>query len=352
MASLYKRGKVWYIQYVEGGIQHRESLKTTSKQRAEWKQTDIERKLEEGTPVGHKADISIAEFTDLYLDHIQIERQPHTCKTLAHEWKHFTKWCKATKLSHITNHHITRYKNHMLKQNYAKSTVRSSLLCISGAFKVAINELHVLTGENPVKGVDLPVADDRAVRFLDLDQIKKLLHQAKLHSRDMHLLIALGIFTGMRKAELLACRWHWFDFDAKNEDGKRVGRVEIKCGQGFRTKTGKNRSMGMNHRLRPILERYKGVTIPNDFVVFPDNPQLEPGSTKNRRDFTTAFRTIVTRAKVKWLTPHGMRHTFASQLAMANVSLYEIGTWLGHADYKTTQMYAHLCPVSEKINAF
>ncbi|MEW6238588.1 MAG: tyrosine-type recombinase/integrase [Candidatus Omnitrophota bacterium] len=42
------------------------------------------------------------------------------------------------------------------------------------------------------------------------------------------------------------------------------------------------------------------------------------------------------------ITPHVLRHTFASQLAIAGVSLYKVQTWLGHRDAATTQIYAHL----------
>ena len=57
-------------------------------------------------------------------------------------------------------------------------------------------------------------------------------------------------------------------------------------------------------------------------------------------------------AGVEWCTPHSLRHTFASQLAIKGVSLYKISKWLGHADFKTTQIYAHLQAHDEDINRF
>jgi hypothetical protein len=47
-----------------------------------------------------------------------------------------------------------------------------------------------------------------------------------------------------------------------------------------------------------------------------------------------------------------LRHTFASQLAMAGVSLYKISKWLGHSDVKTSQIYARLQTQDEDINRF
>jgi len=42
---------------------------------------------------------------------------------------------------------------------------------------------------------------------------------------------------------------------------------------------------------------------------------------------------------------HEFRHTFASRLAQEGISLYKICKWLGHSDFKTTQIYAHFAPV-------
>jgi len=56
------------------------------------------------------------------------------------------------------------------------------------------------------------------------------------------------------------------------------------------------------------------------------------------------------RAKLEWVTPHVLRHTFASQLALKGVSLYKIQQWLGHSDPKTTMIYAHLQAHDEEID--
>jgi len=52
------------------------------------------------------------------------------------------------------------------------------------------------------------------------------------------------------------------------------------------------------------------------------------------------------------VTTHKLRHTFASQLAIGGVSIYKIKQWMGHSDIKTTEVYAHLSPEDDDINAF
>ncbi len=54
-------------------------------------------------------------------------------------------------------------------------------------------------------------------------------------------------------------------------------------------------------------------------------------------------------AGLTWVLPHILRHTFASQLAIAGVSLYKISKWHGHSNFSTTQIYANLQAGDDEI---
>ncbi len=131
-------------------------------------------------------------------------------KTLRFEWERFLKWGQFIRLGDVSPETISKYKTYLLGQGYEKSTARSSLLCIPAAFRVAIKELHCMQGPNPVK-------------FLDLEEIDRLLLEAEKHGLDMHKLVALGIYTGMRKNELINARWEWSDW---NNDGIVLARIK------------------------------------------------------------------------------------------------------------------------------
>jgi len=209
MASMYRRNGVWYAKWSERGRIKRESLKTKSAQRARVKLVEIERALEAGLPVGYRKDCPVDEFTKILLpQHVNATKRPHTAKTLLHEWKHFCAWAKPIRLGDVTTETMARYKSHLLETK-EKSTVRSSLLALSSIFAAAIKDMHVLEGVNPVKDVGLPKPDTRFPRYLEQSEIDKLLEAAKAHSRDLYMLVALGIFTGMRKNELINARWGW-----------------------------------------------------------------------------------------------------------------------------------------------
>jgi site-specific recombinase XerD len=51
-----------------------------------------------------------------------------------------------------------------------------------------------------------------------------------------------------------------------------------------------------------------------------------------------------------WVTPHVMRHTFASLAAQAGISLYKIGQWMGHSSSEVTEIYAHLAAYDADID--
>ena len=60
--------------------------------------------------------------------------------------------------------------------------------------------------------------------------------------------------------------------------------------------------------------------------------------------FKRSLDNLYKRAEIKEAGTHTMRHTYASQLAMAGQSIKAIQELLGHSDIKTTQIYAHLIP--------
>jgi integrase len=344
MACLFKRDGFYHVKWMENGRDRRKSLRTKSVQRARAMVIQIERNLAAGLPwdaADTDTSVTMEAFEARLEKDLAATRQPHTVKTLLHEWKHFRDWSGKLYLGEVQQQTVLDYKRHLLARGYEKSTVRSSLLALSSIFKVAVQELHLYRGENPCKGVGLPKADSRHVRFLDKDQLEALLTAAAEYGRDMHLIVALGCFAGLRKNELVNARWDWIDWNGR-------GAVSVKSQDGFRPKSGRDRRIPMNARLRPVLEEYKG--DPDAYVVYPDLPTKPDKPTQYRVDFTDAFGSVCKAAGVDWVTPHTMRHTFASQLVIAGVSIYKVGKWLGHADVKTTQIYAHLAPDDADID--
>jgi len=343
MAGLFKRNGVWYCKWYEAGRPKRMSLQTRSKARAHERLVEIERNLEKGLPTDQRDDSPIIEASERLEEYLKSARRPYTVKSVLFEWRRFMGWAKPIRLSDVTPETIHRYKLYLLGKGYEKSTVRSSLCALSGAFSVCVKELHILNGANPCKGVELPEPDKPLPLYLSTKQIDAALSAAEAHGQDQHLVFALGILAGLRKGEIVGARWSWYDREKK--------LLTVRSGHGFATKSGRDRAIPVSERLKVILERYR----PADgqgYMIYADKSPKEI-ATNYRVDFTDAFASVVAAAKLPgWVTPHKLRHTFGAQLAQGGVSLYKIGIWLGHADPKTTLIYAHLQPLDPDIERF
>jgi integrase len=70
----------------------------------------------------------------------------------------------------------------------------------------------------------------------------------------------------------------------------------------------------------------------------------ETGKPLDRSKVVRRFKNAIQRAEVRPITFHQLRHTFGTRMAASGVPLRMIQHWMGHADFKTTQIYAHSQP--------
>ena len=109
-----------------------------------------------------------------------------------------------------------------------------------------------------------------------------------------------------------------------------------------------SRSVPMTDRLARELKKWRLWTVFGDDeeLVF-GHPDL--GTPLDRTKVTRRFQAACDAAKVRVIRFHDLRHTFATTLAAAGVPLRTISEYLGHADLKTTQIYAHYAPSAEEV---
>lgn len=182
-----------------------------------------------------------------------------------------------------------------------------------------------------------PKPGDSALRFLTLEEIPRLLEAAK--DDDERELIATGIFTGMRASEILGVVLDEVDHSAgvlraryqMSRQGKRVP---------LKTKAGRRDivlmpALGKILRKRRIrMKRSAGTDL-----LF----QSATGKTMGYWALQGRFEAAAKRAGLQGVTPHTMRHTFASILISEGRSVEFVRDQLGHAHTSTTlDTYSHL----------
>jgi integrase len=163
----------------------------------------------------------------------------------------------------------------------------------------------------------------------------------------LRVIILTAAMTGLRQSELLGLRWRDVDWTAQ-----RI-RVRNTFVRGEYSTDGKSdlstrRSVPMADRLAGELDRYSKRTEfrGDDDLVF---AHPHTGNPVDRSKITKRFKEACVEAKVHKVRFHDLRHTFATRLAASGQPMRTIQEFLGHADSKTTQIYAHYAPSEHEL---
>jgi integrase len=146
--------------------------------------------------------------------------------------------------------------------------------------------------------------------------------------------------TGLRQGELLGLRWRDVDFEAKKV---RVVSPYVRGEFGDPKSEGSGRSVPLGERVATELKalRERSEYNKDKDLVF---CHPETGHPLDRAKLARRFKKAIKSAGVPDITFHELRHTFGTRMAAAGVPLRTIQHWMGHADSKTTQVYAHYSP--------
>jgi integrase len=217
--------------------------------------------------------------------------------------------------------------------------------------KSILNYLGVLSGifgharkrgwcnHNPVSLLEKPrVPRDTDIRFLTLPEIEAIL-EATAHTelgRTDRLVFLAAAMTGMRRGEVVALRWQDVDWTA------RVIRVRQNFTRGEFGKPKSRRSsraVPLANRLAEELQaHFRRTPYNGDLDLVFAHPAsghvLDPSKLRKR------FLDCVQRAGVRQVRFHDLRHSFGTQMAAAGAPLRAVQEWMGHADHRTTLIYA------------
>ena len=145
-----------------------------------------------------------------------------------------------------------------------------------------------------------------------------------------HALISLAYATGMRRNEILQLRPEDID-SARN-------MIVVKYGKG-----GKQRQIPINNSLIKILREYYKLYRPSKFLF----EGYRIGLSYSATSFCRILRKACKKAKInKRVTPHTLRHSFATHMLERGLNLKQLQLILGHNAMKTTSIYLHLADTS------
>lgn len=304
------------------------------------------------SPDGKRSEITFGEAFDLFYRDYAIANKTTHKDDLGCYRNHLEKRFAHRKLSSITKHDLEQIKvellapmdpkeqARLLKANNGKkpwlegSSVRRIMMLVSVVFNKMIKwpEKSGFKGSNPVARIDLPKPSRKRERFLTHLEAETLLLNLKGASLLTYRIALMSFETGMRLGEIFRMRWR--DVDLAN----RFINIPI-------AKGGTDEKVFLTDRTWKELRRMGGGKPQQ--LVFP--------STKGEQitELSNTFQRTVDKqglndgavGTVERVTPHTMRHTYASWLAQSGkVDIYALQSIMRHKSFSTTLRYIHLVP--------
>jgi site-specific recombinase XerD len=259
---------------------------------------------------------------------------PHSSRAYFSDLKAWYAWCATAGVHPLTarRHHVDVWVRHLSEEPQAATgrpaspaSIARRLSCLSQFYDYGIKDAELLE-HSPVANVRRPkVSDDSSTVGLTAEELDRLLTAAEAHGPRSAALVSLLVYNGLRIAEVLGCDVEHFS----HQRGHRVLRIVRKGGK------------ASTEPLAPIvlhaLELYVGERTSGPIFLNADATE--------RLSYSTSYaliRRLAKRAGIAGaarISPHSLRHSFATELLASGVPLQDVQDAMGHADPRTTRAY-------------
>lgn len=233
-------------------------------------------------------------------------------------------------LDQVRGEAVDRLLAALKKRNLAAKTIKNIRATLRKILQSAV-DWDVLPAVPPIQKVEVP---EQTWDHYTTEETELLLRAAR--TPEDRTLLLFAIRTGARAGEQIGLEWGDIDF-ANHQIGFKRASIRGVVGP---TKSGKPRWVPMTRTLEAALKALRHLKGKRVFCN-PDGSDLTIDQLHER--LWGASRRAGLR-KIRW---HDLRHSFASQLAVAGVPIPQIQKWLGHQSIQMTMRYAHLADSGE-----
>jgi integrase/recombinase XerD len=285
----------------------------------------------------------LSDYILEFIEHLEVEggRMPKTAENYEFYLNRFAEFAGDIKVADINSEMIRKYRLWLNRhenergETLAMITQSYHLIALRGFFKyLSKRDIPSLSPEK----IELPKTARKQVTFLHYDEVQRLIEgidvseEAGLRDRAI---IELFFSSGLRVSELVNL----------NRDHINTKRREFMV----RGKGQKDRPVFISQSAADWVEQYLAMrqdTLAPLFISYSRNVEPDMSGDYRRLSARSIQRSINKYARLagitKHVSPHTMRHSFATDLLMNGADIRSVQTMLGHADISTTQIYTHV----------
>jgi integrase/recombinase XerD len=229
----------------------------------------------------------------------------------------------------LTRNDLREWLMDLSHQSISENSKRRLISAVRGFYKFLMIEGHL--EKSPAEDLDTPVKSFYLPKFLNQSEMELLLAvpdvatDSGLRDRAM---LELMYACGLRVSEVVNLKLQNADLD---------GGILTCTGKGSKTRRVPIGTSAVEWLRRYLAERRKieNIEIDNLFVTSLGRPL-------NRQQIHSMVSECGERCRLKGVSPHTLRHSFATHLVQNRADIRSVQQMLGHADISTTQIYTHI----------
>ena len=255
---------------------------------------------------------------DSYFNKLEIKQYAaNTARTYIRLFEDFINFYNKTDLLNLDENDVRVYILSLVKKGKSNSYLNQSVNAIKFYYEV------VMEMPNRFYSIERPRTEQKLPTVLSKQEVGRII--SKIYNLKHRCIVRLLYSSGVRISELL-------ELKMSDIESERM-MIKIRGGKG-----NKDRYTILSESILPELRKYYLTYRPKEFLF---------EGAKGGRYTATSVQTIIKRATskaqiTKKVTPHTMRHSFATHLLEAGTDLRYIQTVLGHSSSKTTEIYTHV----------
>ena len=274
------------------------------------------------------------ELIDQFIDYYWLSTgaSKNTLAAYRSDLKIFNKWLAGKSFISVNSKHIQDYFSDRQKNNISSSSQARILTCLHSFYQYLL--ANQLIKKDPTEQLSHPKLEKKLPVFLNIQEVEKLLEapsSSSLFGQRDRAMLELLYSCGLRVSELINLSYH--NINLKEEFIRIHG------------KGNKERVLPMGEMAIDYLMKYETNARP----MLLKNGQSDSyflsnrGSAMSRQNFFYIIKAYANQVGIdKPLSPHSLRHAFATHLVQKGADLRSVQLMLGHSDISSTQLYTHI----------